>query len=106
MISATVSDYYIQGDAIFYKLSHKLDMAPILLHRLNKSESKDQAIERWKTEQHWLADWSSAEPFEGYKSGCEVEFEMSSSTFYRAIYHGNERLSDVRNINTTKIRLI
>lgn len=44
MYYAKIDDYFVNNDAIFYHLSEKLDMAPILQNRLNNSEKIEEAI--------------------------------------------------------------
>ena len=66
MYYAEVDDYFVRDDAVYYHVVGKLDMAPILLHRLNRSETLEEAVARWSTEQHWLADWSHNRPFDGF----------------------------------------
>ena len=44
MYYAKIDDYYVNGDAIFYHLSEKLDMAPILQNRLNNSERQKKLL--------------------------------------------------------------
>ena len=53
MYYAEVDDYFVRDDAVYYHVVGKLDMAPILLHRLNRSETLEEAVARWSTEQHW-----------------------------------------------------
>lgn len=106
MYQATISDCYVCSNGVFYRLGDKMDLAPILHNRLNNDESRDQAIERWKSEQHWLADWNSRQPFDGYCKNCRVTFEIRSSTFYSTMRHNSDILRDVRNINAFNIKKI
>ncbi len=105
MYYAKIDDYYISKDAIFYRVSGKLDLAPILKHRLNQSETTDLAVARWDGEQHWLADWKSTSLFKGFYSGCEVAFDINSSTYYKIVKQKTV-LNSVRNINVSSIQLI
>lgn len=103
MYYAKVDDYYVNNDAIFYHLSEKLDMAPILQNRLNNCEKTEEAIARWSIEQHWLADWNHTTCFKGYQKNCTVTFDIKSSTYYHTMKHKNKRLENVRNINVSVI---
>ena len=105
MYYTKINDYYISKNAIFYRVLGKLDLAPILKHRLNQLETTDLAVARWDTEQHWLADWKNTSVFEGFYPGCEVAFEINSSTYYKTIKH-ETTLNSVRNINISSIKLV
>ena len=102
MYYAKVDDYFIRGNAIFYHVVGKLDLAPILQHRLNQSETLEEAVAHWNSEQHWLADWNNQSPFQGFCLNCEVAFDIKSSTYYPTMKH-DQNLSCVRNINITSI---
>ena len=104
MYQAKVLDYYISANAIFYRVNGKLDRAVILNKRRNQGESREEAENRWGSEQHWLADWGNTQPFEEYQPGCSVSFEVRSSTFYPVIYHGKKVLKRVRNLNVQNIK--
>ena len=106
MYEAKISDHYIAGGAVFYRLSEKMDMAPILLNRLNKEETREQAIERWSKEEHWLADWSGTTPVPSYRKGCTVCFDINSSTFYPIMHHGKTSLHNIRNINVCNLTVV
>lgn len=103
MYYAKIDDYFVNNDAIFYHLSEKLDMAPILQNRLNNSEKIEEAIARWSIEQHWLADWNHKNCFKGYHKNCTVAFDIKSSTYYHTMKHKNKRLENVRSINVSVI---
>ena len=103
MYYAEVDDYFVRDDAVYYHVVGKLDMAPILLHRLNRSETLEEAVARWSTEQHWLADWSHNRPFDGFCKNCKVAFEIRSSTYYPTMQH-ERPLKCVRNINVSGIK--
>ncbi len=53
MYQAKVLDYYISANAIFYRVNGKLDRALILNKRRNQGESREEAKNRWGSEQHW-----------------------------------------------------
>lgn len=105
MCYAKIIDYYVTANAVFYQLSVKLDLAPILKHPLNQGETIELAIAHWDSEQHWLADWKNNTPFEGFYPGCEVAFEINSSTYYNSVKHKNT-IKSVRNINISSITKI
>ncbi len=105
MYYAKIDDYYATDNAIFYRVAGKLDMAPILKHRLNKSETVEEAISRWDQEQHWLACWDTTAVLEGFYPNCEVAFEISSSTYYKTMKH-EKTLRFVRNINLSSLKVI
>lgn len=67
MYTAIIDEFYTNGSAVFYHVAGKLDLAPILMHRLNQGETVEEAIARWNTEQHWLADWSGSTPVPGFR---------------------------------------
>ncbi len=104
MYEAKAIDYYTKSGAVFYRLEKNLDMSAILLNRLN-DETEKEAIQRWTRETHWVAVWGSTEPVKGYHNGCTLSFNIKSSTFYPVIYHKNEELRDVRNINAKDVRV-
>ena len=81
-------------------------MAPIVEHRLNKNETLEQVKERRHIETHWLADWGSTKPVEGYRKGCTVSFNITSSTFYDTMRHDGEPLYNIRNINISNLKFI
>lgn len=56
MYYAQIDDYYVRDGAVYYHVVGRLDLAPILKHRLNRSEQQAEAVARWELEQHWLAD--------------------------------------------------
>ena len=58
MYYAQIDDYYVRDGAVYYHVVGRLDLAPILKHRLNRSEQQAEAVARWELEQHWLADWN------------------------------------------------
>lgn len=103
-MKANLIDCYVTSDAVFYRLDGKIDMASILAHHLNNSETEEMAKERWHTEQHWLADWEHNKPFEGYTKNCTATFDMRSSRFYEKMKHGSQSLQFVRNITVNKIK--
>ena len=102
MYTAIIDEFYTNGSAVFYHVAGKLDLAPILMHRLNQGETVEEAIARWNTEQHWLADWSGSTPVPGFRKSCRVVFDMKSSTFYHTVKH-DRVIKQVRNINVTGI---
>ena len=105
MYFATIDDYYIGNGAVYYHIVGKLDLAPILKHRLNQGETVAEAIVRWDNEQHWLADWNSKVPIANFQKNCKVAFDMKSSTFYAFMKH-KAVLRDIRNINVTTITVV
>lgn len=105
MYFATIDDYYIGDSAVYYHVAGKLDLAPILKHRLNQGESIEEAVARWDSEQHWLADWNSKTPIAGFYKNCKVVFEMKSSAFYSSMKH-KKLLNNIRNINVTTISIV
>ena len=54
MYYAQIDDYYVRDGAVYYHVVGRLDLAPILKHRLNRSEQQAEAVARWELEQHWL----------------------------------------------------
>ncbi len=105
MYYAKIDDYFVTKDAIFYRVVGKLDMAPILKHHLNKSETVEEAISRWDYEQHWLACWGSNSVVDGFYPNCEVAFGISSSTYYKTMKH-ETTLHNVRNINSNHLKIV
>ncbi len=103
MYKAKIADYYVNDSGIFYLLKEKLDMAPIMNHPLNRGEELAEARDHWNIETHWLAVFGEKQPFEGYRRGCTVSFDFSSTTFYSRMQHGTEKIFNVRNINVTKL---
>ena len=100
MYYAQIDDYYVRDGAVYYHVVGRLDVAPILKHRLNRSEQQAEAVARWELEQHWLADWNHAASFEGFYPNCTVAFEINSSTYYPTMRH-KKKLEHVRNINVS-----
>ena len=90
MYYAQIDDYYVRDGAVYYHVVGRLDLAPILKHRLNRSEQQAEAV----------ADWNHAAPFEGFYPNCTVAFEINSSTYYPTMRH-KKKLEHVRNINVS-----
>lgn len=106
MYTAKIADYYVGDSGIFYLLTEKLDMAPILNRPLNRSETLTEARDRWNVESHWLAVFDETQPFEGYFNGCTVRFDFTSTTFHKSMRQGTEKVFNIRNINVTKLELV
>ena len=85
------------GNERFYLLEKKIPFEELEKYKFNNQETKALAKERWIIESHWLAVWNNY--FEPLFEGDVVEFDISSSRFYSTMFHGPERLSNVRNIN-------
>ena len=43
MYYAQIDDYYVRDGAVYYHVVGRLDLAPILKHRLNRSEQQAEA---------------------------------------------------------------
>ena len=86
----------------FYKLDERLPCEFVC----ERGESSTQSQERWETETHWLADWDGLITFSDYKTGCVAEFDISSSSYLRKMYHDGVNIGSVRNLNIKTVKII
>ena len=81
MYTANIVEKFTNSKGTFYKLDGILELD-------NADVSKDKS--------HWICDWNSTMHLD---EGYTVHFWVVGSQFKDTIYHGNKKLTDVRNID-------